>query len=197
VPDTIAFVERFIGQPTVLLGFSLGALVTLGVAARLPKLIRAIVLLEPGLMLRNSSVQSIAAYEWLSWVNETLASTRTIEEVVARCKTHLSEDDEAEARRTARMVHSLDPESVAYLLNDRIFERFDLEQVLPQVACPTLLIRGEPELGGVVRDSDVTLLKAHVPHSTTIQIMDVGHGIIWDQPGKKTLEHVTQFLNSV
>ncbi|HEY3232994.1 MAG TPA: alpha/beta hydrolase, partial [Roseiflexaceae bacterium] len=120
VPDTITFIERFIGQPTVLLGFSLGALVTLGVAAQLPKLIRAIVLLEPGLMLRNSSIQSIAPYEWLSWVNETLTSTRTIEEVVARCKARLPEDDEAEARRTAKMVHSLDPESVTCLLNDRI-----------------------------------------------------------------------------
>ncbi len=198
VPDTIAFVERFIGQPIVLVGFSTGAVVTLGVAARLPKLIRAIVLLDPPLMLRNSSIkQATEPYPWFTWVSETLASTRTIEEVVARCRERAPELEEIDAQNQAKMIHSIDPESVAYLLNDRFFESFDLEQVLPQVACPALLVRGEPELGGVVRDSDVALLQAHIPHVTTIQIRDIGHGIIWEQPGKMTLEHVTQFLNSL
>ncbi len=198
VPDTIAFVERFIGQPIVLVGFSTGAMVTLGVAARLPKLIRAIVLLDPPLRIRNSSIPTMEeAYEWFSWVNETLTSTRTIEEIVARCKERTPELQESDAQSEANMVHSIDPESVAYVLNERNFERFDLEQILPQVACPALLVRGEPELGGGVRDTDVALLQAHIPHVTTIQIRDIGHGIIWEQPGKMTLEHVTQFLNSL
>lgn len=197
MPDTIAFIERFIGQPTVLFGFSIGALVTLGVAARLPRLIRAIVLLEPALALRNSSAPSFETYEWLCWVHEIQTSTRTIDEVVAKCKEHMPELDELDTQRVASMVHSIDPESVTYLLNDQIFERFELEQILPQVTCPALLVRGEPELGGLVHDSDVALLKAHIPHTTTIQIMDAGHLIIEEQPGKMTLEHVTRFLNSL
>ncbi len=53
VPDTVAFIERCIGRPVFLLGYSMGATVTLGVAARIPKLIQCIVLLEPGLILRE------------------------------------------------------------------------------------------------------------------------------------------------
>lgn len=48
-----AFIEQCIEQPIVLLGFSTGALVTLGVAAAIPKLIRAIVVLDPPLMNRR------------------------------------------------------------------------------------------------------------------------------------------------
>ena len=50
---------------------------------------------------------------------------------------------------------------------------------------------------GAVRDKDVALLKAHIPHIRTIQITGIGHAICWGPPGKTTLEHVTQFLNSL
>jgi pimeloyl-ACP methyl ester carboxylesterase len=135
VRDTEAFVERHLGQPTVLIGFSTGALVALGVAAQLPKLVRAIVLLDPGLILRNSSFSTIAfsdAYDWLTWVNATLTSAHTLEEVLARCKEQMP--DEAEAQSRAKMLHSLDPQSVAVILNDQFYGGLDLEQVLRQVA---------------------------------------------------------------
>jgi pimeloyl-ACP methyl ester carboxylesterase len=197
VPDTVAFIERFVGQPTVLLGYSMGALVTLGVAAQLPRLIRAIVLLDPPLMSRDTSIKQAEPYSWFTWVSETLASRRTVEEVLARLKELAPQQPEIDAQNDAQMILNIDPKSITYILNDQIFENFDLEEVLPQVACPTLLVRGQPEVGGVVRDSDVALLEAHLPHITTIQIRDVGHGIISGPPGKTTLEYVTQFLNSL
>ncbi|HEX5840581.1 MAG TPA: alpha/beta hydrolase [Anaerolineales bacterium] len=197
VPDTIAFIERFVGQPTILLGYSTGAMVTLGVAAHLPKLIRGIVLLEPPLMTRNTSIKQAESYSWFTWVSETLASTRTLEEVVARRKELEPDVPEIVARDDAKMILGIDPESIAYILNDRFFENFDLERVLPKVACPTLLVRGEPALGGLVRDSDVALLEAHIPQITTIQVSGTGHAVCWGPAGKSALEYVTQFLNSL
>jgi pimeloyl-ACP methyl ester carboxylesterase len=198
VPDTIAFIERYIGRPTFLLGYSMGAMVALDVAARLPRLIRGIVLLEPGLMLRDSSIkQATEPYSWLIWVSATLASTHTVEEVVARRKELEPEVPEIIAQNDAKMIRNIDPKSITYLLNDWIFEGFDLEQLLPNVVCPALLVRGEPEVGGVVRDSAVALLKAHIPHIIATQVKGIGHGICWVAPGKTTLEHVTQFLDSL
>src|SRR5688572_3546625 len=70
--DTTAFIERCVGEPTVLVGFSMGALITLGVAAQCPQLIRAIVLLEPPLMYRECSMQEMGwVYEYFTWVKET------------------------------------------------------------------------------------------------------------------------------
>jgi pimeloyl-ACP methyl ester carboxylesterase len=198
VPDTIAFIERFVGRPTVLLGYSMGAMVTLGVAAQLPKLIRGIVLLDPPLMQRDTSIkQAPEPYSWFTCVSETLASAPTFEEVLAGLKELAPEQPEPDAQNDARMVLNIDAASITYILNDRFYENFDLEEVLSQVACPTLLIRGVPELGGVVRDKDVTLLEACIPHIITIQISDIGHAICWGQPGKMALGHVTQFLNGL
>lgn len=197
VPDTIAFIERFIKQPTLMLGFSMGALVTLGVASRLPNLIRGIVLLEPPLLTRNASIkQATEPHTWFRWVTETL-SAPTIGEVVARVKEREPELQEIDAQHKAQRILNIDPESVAFILDDRIFENFDLEQVLPRVTCPALLVRGEPELDGMVRDNDVALLEAYIPHIKTIQIKGGGHGIIWGPPGETTLGDVTQFLNSL
>ncbi len=132
----------------------------------------------------------------MTWIRETLASTSTIEEVLARLKDLSPEQSEIEAQNDAKMILDIDPESIAYFMNDRVFENFDLEQLLPQVSCPTLLVRGEPELGSLVRDSDVALLEALLPYITTIQVGGIGHGICWGLPGKTTLDHITQFLNS-
>ena len=198
IPDTVAFIERFVGQPTVLLGYSTGAMVTLGVATQLPKLIRGIVLLDPPLIMRDSSIkQASEPYSWFTWVSETLASAPTFEEILAKLKELAPEQPEIDAQNDARMVLNIDAASVTYILNDRYYENFDLEEVLSQVACPTHLVRGAPELGGVVRDNDVALFEAHIPHITTIQVRGIGHGICWGDPGKTTLEHVTQFLNSL
>ena len=194
VPDTAAFIERFIEQPTVLLGYSTGAMVALGVAAHLPGLIRGIVLLDPPLMTRSISIKQAEPYAWFTWISETLASTLTVEEVLSRLKELAPEQSEIDAQNDAEMILNIDPESVAYILNDRFFEKFDLDQVLPQVACPALLVRGEPALGGMVRDNDVAFLESHIPHITTLQVSGIGHGICWGPAGKTALEHVIQFL---
>jgi pimeloyl-ACP methyl ester carboxylesterase len=197
VPDTIAFIERFIGQPTLLLGYSLGAMVTLGVAAQLPHLIRGIVLLEPPLMMRDTSIKQAGVYSWVTWISETLASKPTFEEAVARRKEIEPEVQEIVARNDAEMILGIDPQALACFLNDRIFESFDLERVLPQVTCPTLLVSGEPGIDGLVRENDVAIIKAHIPHTTTFQISGIGHAICWGPPGETALEQVTQFLNSL
>ena len=197
VPDSSAFIQRSISQPTVLVGFSTGAVVTLGVAARLPKLIRGIVLLEPPLLVRDSSIkEATGPYPWFTWVMETLTTTYTFEEVIERCKEREPEADELSIRDTADMISGIDPASIAILLNDQFYEGFDWRRILTQVNCPALLVRGEPEMGGLVRDRDVVFLEAHLPQLVTKQVK-AAHGIIWGPPGEETLEHVTQFLNSL
>ena len=120
VPDTVAFIKQFVGQPTQVLGFSTGAMATLGVAARLPKLIRGIVLLNPPLMLRDSSIkQASEPYSWFTCVSETLATTRTVEGILARLRELAPEQPEIDAHNDAKMILNIDPESIAFILNDR------------------------------------------------------------------------------
>lgn len=95
------------------------------------------------------------------------------------------------------MVSGVDPASVTCLLEDWTFQDFDLERVLPRVICPALMVRGERELDSVIRDSDAALFETLVPHSKTVQVKGIGHGIIWGPPGQVTLGHVMVFLNAL
>lgn len=97
----------------------------------------------------------------------------------------------------AAAVRQLDPTMIANLLMDQTLGDFAFEQIFPRIRCPTLMVRGDPALGGVVRDSDVTLLQTLVPQSRTIQIPNVGHGVIWDRAGAQTLDHVMRFLRAL
>ncbi len=199
IPDTTAFIERQVGEPVVLAGFSLGAAIALGVAARLPGLVRALILLDPPLsFFRDSGLQSFPhSLEWCTWLNQTLTSTHSFEEVMARCKEREPDNDEAGTLIFAQSVHNLDPQAIANIINNQTFKDYKPEQLLPQLVCPTLLVCGETRLGSVMNDHDVEFFKNHVPQGITVHVKDVGHEVIWGLPGQAALEQVTQFLNSL
>lgn len=197
VPDTSEFIQRAIGQPTVLVGFSTGAVVTLALAARLPNLIRGIVLLDPPLRTRDTSIkETTEPYPWFIWVMETLTTTHTFEEVMDRCRERTPEADELDNRDLAEMISAIDPASLEVLLEDQFYEGFAWGRLLEQVNCPALLVRGDPEMGSMVRERDVIFLEANLPQLTTEQV-EAGHGIIWEPPAEETLKHMTRFLNSL
>ena len=51
--DISSFLANRIGQPAILIGYSMGASVAIQVAATLPRLVTAAILIEPGLALRE------------------------------------------------------------------------------------------------------------------------------------------------
>lgn len=56
------------------------------------------------------------------------------------------------------------------------------EDVLPRVTCPALLIRGNPERGGLVTEEDAARQRALFPNLTVADFPDAGHSIHGDQP---------------
>ncbi len=88
---------------------------------------------------------------------------------------------------------TLDPEFVKTHLEDRYLDGMDTQAVLEKITCPTLMIYGEIDKGGVVRERDAEFFRAHIPNGKAIQIKDAGHLIHMDQPSK-TLELIGQWL---
>jgi len=122
-----------------------------------------------------------------------LNSTRSAKEVF----TALFPDiDEAGWQGMGSMVQSCDPEFLSVMLNNQFFEGLDLEETASKVRCPTLLLYGELELWGVVRDSDVEFLKQTIPQTISLCIEGAGHAPHWDQT-ETTLGHITNFLKTI
>jgi pimeloyl-ACP methyl ester carboxylesterase len=207
--DVATFIADRIGEPVVLIGFSLGASVAIQLAATVPHLVAAAVLIEPPLVLRDVAWGSMAGtggdegepapFDYVSWVYETIKSSPTLEEILDRVLAQQRESgidppDLEGARAAAEGLHRLDPVMVDDLLHDRDSEGFDIEERTRQLRCRALLLCGQPELGGLVRDEDLAFFEAAVPSGSAIRVSGGGHAIIWEQPGQTVLNHISRFL---
>jgi pimeloyl-ACP methyl ester carboxylesterase len=191
-PDTTAFIKDHIGAPTVLLGHSGGAIVALGVASQIPELIRALILLDPPLYLRELSIKSNWIYGFFLGSYDILTQQRTAHEVFSEL---FPDIDEAGIQYLEEVIRLVDPEFVRVLLEDRYFADLDVPRMLEKVICPTLMLYGEIEKGAVVRDRDVEFFLDHIPNRAATQIKDAGHLLQIDQLAR-VLEYIEEFLKN-
>ncbi len=191
--DTAEFIKRKIGSPTVLLGHSGGAMAALGAAAQIPDLIRAAIVLDPPLCLREMSIGSTRSKDFMTAIYRVLTGELTAREALARFFPGI---DDARIRALGETLSYVDPEAVRVLLEDRYFDGLDLGALLAKVACPVLMLYGEVGRGGLVRESDVAFLLAHTRHAKAVQIKDTGHFLHAEQPAR-ILELATQWLGDL
>jgi len=196
--DITAFIEGQVGKPVVLIGGTWGAMIALMAAARAPGLVRALVLLEPGLRYFCDSwpgkFQGI--FEYFRWLEQTLASSESLEDVAACVMELEPNNDETANLNWAETIYQLDLQFVSHILHDPFCKGYHPEQLLQQVTSPALLVYGEPDLGSILNDEDIALFKEHVPHGQTFHARGAGHAdVIWDPAGPAVLEQVVQFLN--
>lgn len=193
--DVVDFIQKQIQEPVVLVGHSNGGVLALLIAAQIPELVRAIILLDPAVFFRNAMPTSTPIDEWFVAVANVLNSTRTVQEVISPLFPGI---DETELQGIESMIRSVDPEFVSMILNNQFFDGVDLEQVVVKVKCPTLLLYGELDLGlgGVVSESDVEILENHIPQIIAHQIKGAGHSPHWEQT-ETTLGHINNFLKAI
>ncbi len=195
VSDSIDFIEARVEKLVVLAGYSWGGAIAVGVAAQSADLVQALVLLEPTLAYeRDNGLKPFPGIQgWFNWLDQTLTLSNSFEDVLAHCKEMDPNSEDPEG--FAQMVWGLDQRFIANFESEALVG-YRPRQLLPQLACPTLLVYGESNLESVVNDADVALFEQHVSNNTAVQIPNVGHGVIWDSPGQAALQEVTQFLNS-
>lgn len=81
IPDTVEFINRNVGKPSVLLGHSGGAVISIGVAAKIPEMIQALIFLDPPIFLREESIKTVSAYNYFLGVYTILTHQQTAETV--------------------------------------------------------------------------------------------------------------------
>lgn len=105
-------------------------------------------------------------------------------------------NDEAYLLAWARGVQQADPDTYDMSLDGSALEGWDGETVLRGISCPTLLLQGSPELGGLMSDADVALATRLLPHHTYVRFRNLGHALFIQQP-EPVLRAVTNFLESL
>jgi pimeloyl-ACP methyl ester carboxylesterase len=105
-------------------------------------------------------------------------------------------NDEAYLLAWARCVQQADPDTYEMTLDGSSIQGWDGETVLRGIDCPTLLLQGTPELGGLMSDADVALATRLLPHHTHVKFRNLGHALFIQQP-EPVLRAVTNFLESL
>ncbi|MEM7348760.1 MAG: alpha/beta hydrolase, partial [Chloroflexota bacterium] len=159
IHDTGLWLESILTEPCILLGHSLGALVSFGVAAQKPALISALILSDPPLIERdNARFAQTPLPKQFTRLYEQATSVSTLEELLQLMKGNDPEISQSKRNR-AEQLFQADPDILASVIERRLPLGFDFEAALAGVQCPTLLLQADPTMKPALMDDDVAFAK--------------------------------------
>lgn len=195
--DVIAFLKH-IGEPAVLMGHSLGAMVGIVVASQYLVGVRALVLLDPPLFSYSGSVHlSPETAQWFRTVADVMQGNPSRDEVIARLRARMPDAPDEQIEGTASFMVGVAPGTAETAYRDEIWQGVDLPRVLQQITCPTLLIHGDRDAGAAVREEDVEFFKANCPAAHVVRIPGADHGLKMMEQPDIVLQQVNAFLQSI
>jgi len=207
--DIARLLSDRVGAPAVLFGHSLGGMSAMWVASHHPELVRALILGDNMIVVR--SLQNPMYRTLFSSLRDLARSGGSVEQIAESIGRILlpaagSDDlvkirdlpgnDEAYLLSWARCVQQADPDTYEMTLDGSSVDGWDGENILRRIGCPTLLLQGSRELGGLMSDADVTLAKALLRHHTHVKFRNLGHALFIQQP-EPVLRAATNFLESL
>ncbi|MCI0437613.1 MAG: alpha/beta hydrolase [Chloroflexi bacterium] len=187
--DITDFVKGHLDAPAILVGHSLGAMLTPIVAASVPEMVRAIVMEDPPAFRpredRNHTPSRFAPVLEIK--------RRPYEERVRFAIESQGRTSEA-ARQYADDLEALSEHVLLELIAGGT--AYSADEWFPKVSCSSLVILGNPERGGVVVVKDRPRLRNLLKDTKLVEWDDVGHGIHREQPARFVNE-VKAFLKVV
>lgn len=185
--------ELGLRRPAIL-GHSMGAATALALAGTAPDLPGALLLEDPPpWWSRSPGAPRVDAAARAGWHERIAAFKRmTRDELIAAKRAEAPGWDEAELgpwadakqRLSSNVLAVFDPDDGAPV---------DWGTILPRIACPALLIAGDPALGGLIDGAAMADLQARLPQVRVAVVPGAGHNVRRDQFGRY-LEAVRPFL---
>lgn len=186
VGDLLAVVDALTLARPALIGHSMGAATVALAAAQRPDLARCLVLEDPAWYAPPDGEPALAALArlqqrggellaWREWVRQLQAASEA--EALALVRAASPQWDEADARRSCDARRQFE---VA------LFEQYPLERavwqpVVARLACPVLLLTGEPERGGLIRADMARAIQAAGRQVRWTPMVGAGHSLRFDQ----------------
>jgi len=216
--DVGAFLKKRVDKPAILFGMSAGGLVALDVAAQFPERVRALVLGDSPididrLLAWMSSMEFKALFSAfralagsklsISELASELAQVAVLVPGQAELINYGDQPgvDPVSLRQLAMTLSQLDPGVLEYHAEGRAqeyLEGFDLEELLPRITCPVLLLQGNPSHGGMMTNASVEYALSKLAIGAHVQIEKCGHDLgldSWDVGA--LLRAVSTFLESI
>lgn len=194
--DSIAFVEDVVGEPVVVVGFSLGSMVAAYMAVHRPDLVRAIFLEDsPLLVLHDPGRHEHETYRdfFASFASarremmddghdETWLRDRVASFTVTAPGSDQTYGDLLPLEAIDQMAHMMAANDPAVVAPAVTLPTGELVASLPpddltRITCPVTLLAGRWQLGGSLPQSDLERWHELIPHARSRQIDGAGHAI--------------------
>lgn len=207
ISDAIALVFAQHELP-VLIGHSLGGLVALGVAAKNPESVRAVVMIDPpgpGFLAKIEGTSYATMWtemRRLAWSSRPSGDNARL---LAELRVPGPDGqpvrlgdlrDMTALRFLGRCLRDLDPDTMTPALDGQWLTGFDLLATAKPVHCPTLLLVSDPACGGMLPPADADPLTATLTERVRIDLPGVGHLPHW-QDTATTCRLLHSFLGSL
>lgn len=180
-----AFVRATFSEPLTVMGHSLGAMVALSLAVECERQVAAIVLEDPPFHTMGRDIATTpyqAQFQGMMEVTRRGGSVTEMADELAAIRLSATRRlgdvrDRAALEFSAACLTQVDPGVFAPLVAGRWLDGFDAEQLWPRVACPVLLLQGDPAAGGAFTDTDVATAIRNLRSQRHIRFAGTGHQI--------------------
>ena len=187
--DTAALIEALNCGPCHFLGLSMGGFIGLRLAIRRPELLKSLLLLETSAA--PEPEQNIAKYRVLNfiarWFGLRLVANRVMPIMFG--EKFLTDPSRTEEKKMWREQLIKNHRTGITRAVNGVINRQGVEQYLPQITVPTLIIVGDQDVATVPAKSEQ--IHAGIPHSTLAVIPGAGHSSTIEEPEAVNKEIIT------
>jgi pimeloyl-ACP methyl ester carboxylesterase len=189
VYDIKLFLKNLFDGSVHLIGHSLGAAIVVVIAAEHPEKCRSISLIEPFIFKNKLNDKEFRKY--FSGCLELCKKNGDIDTISKNTK-----ETGTLARKRAADFLKLDKKTIMTVLENDVFDGFDPDKLLPKIACPVCILRGNTELEGFITKEKEDYLKEKIKNCVIEYLGKSSHVVHVDQP-VETARHLLEFFASV
>jgi len=207
--DVEAFIRDAVDEPTVIYGHSLGAMVAASVAASLPDLVRGVVMEDPPFATMGDGITENSFFSLFSGIQELVGKglnanglARELPEMLigspgdSHWRRLGDVRDPVSLRFMAKCLADIDPTVLRPIVEARWLENFHYEEILSRLRCPSLLLQGDQDAGGMLSDKDAQRIVEIAPDCLLVKVLGCGHLIHWSR-SETALQMIHAFLESL
>lgn len=197
VDDVTHLLHECVGAPTVILGHSHGGSVALLTAALVPDAVQAVVVIDPplGFLIEGNTIaEGVTAF--FRNLRDVLTGDYSDEERGIALSEILPAADPLTVRSRLQDLKRFDPERLTWAIDRRVAAGLQLDDFLPLISCPVLLIQCNPSLGGILDNQTTAAVTALLPDCVHHFRPESGHDINMDNLAEFA-QMVTYFIESL
>lgn len=194
------------GQPAILYGHSMGAMLAAALGAAKPELVRAVILEDPPFHTMGSRLAGTALHGYFEAVRPcigdrslTAAKLGAVRVPVSEGKTALLAElrEAAQLRYMAHCFGEADSRVLDSVLAGQWLDGYDVEKVCRGLRCPVLLLQSDPAAGGMLTGEDAAAAVNWGADVTLVRLpAGLGHQAHW-QDRTEVVRHLLAFLESL